>query len=246
METLKGFRASFSYPMTLFRGSLIGTLIGIAPGIGSSVSNLVSYSDAMRSDPHPESFGKGNPKGVVAAEAANSSSEGGGMVTLLALGIPSGLGSAVMLAAFSMHNVTGGPRFIAQNTDIVYAIIFGNFAQVILMSVLGLLFIHVLSSIILAPVRMLGPSMLVMTVFGAYGVSGDLLGPITLFAFGVLGWFLKRYHYSIPAVVIGLLLGKMTESELTYLYQISGGPSRWLSSVFWSSQLPRRSSTCVA
>ena len=122
---LRGFADSFRYPAVVFRGSMIGAL----PGVGSSVSNLVSYADARRTDPDPASFGKGTPKGIVASEAANSSSEGGSMVTLLALGIPGGAGTAILVAAFSMHNITGGPRFIAENTDIVYAIILGNFAQ---------------------------------------------------------------------------------------------------------------------
>ena len=70
---------------------------------------------------------------MVASEAANSSSEGGSMVTLLALGLPGGSGTAETLAAFAMHNINGGPRFIRENTDIVYAIVFSNFAQTFLM-----------------------------------------------------------------------------------------------------------------
>src|SRR3546814_4023951 len=82
-----------------------------------SVANLVSYGDAKRRSKDPESFGTGNPKGVIASESANSSSEGGGMVSLFALGIPGGAGTAVLLAAFSVHNVTGGPRRSEEHTS---------------------------------------------------------------------------------------------------------------------------------
>ena len=89
-EILKGFKKAFSYPVILIRGSIIGVLIGAVPGVGSSVSNLLSYIETKRRDKDPDSFGKGNPKGVVASEAANSTSEAGSMATLLALGIPGG------------------------------------------------------------------------------------------------------------------------------------------------------------
>src|SRR5690606_16167072 len=114
------------------RGGLLGTLIGAVPGIGSSVANLVSYGTAKRRSKNPETFGKGNPRGVVASESANSSSEGGSMVSLFALGIPGGSGTAVLLAAFSIHNVTGGPRFMAEQADVIYAIILANIGQAIL------------------------------------------------------------------------------------------------------------------
>lgn len=225
---MQGFWGSFRYPFVVLRGSLIGALIGALPGVGSSVSNLVSYADARRSDRDPSSFGQGNPKGVVASEAANSSSEGGSMVTLLALGIPGGAGTAILLAAFSMHNVTGGPRFIAENTDIVYAIILGNFAQAILLGIVGLAVIHLLSGVVLVPVRVLVPSVLALSVFGAYGLSGDITGPIAVLVFGVFGWVLKRYDYSVPAAVVGLLLGKLLEAELVHSWQISGGQADYL------------------
>src|SRR3546814_408388 len=118
-KILTGFRLALDSPGTLIRGGLIGTLIGAIPGVGSSVSNLVSYSETKRASRNPESFGKGNPQGVAASESANSSSEGGSMVSLFALGIPGGGGTAVLLAAFTMHNITGGPRFLRDHGDVV-------------------------------------------------------------------------------------------------------------------------------
>ncbi|MEX2643500.1 MAG: tripartite tricarboxylate transporter permease, partial [Acetobacterales bacterium] len=122
----RGVREALRHPTVLVRGSVIGIVIGAVPGVGSSVSNLLSYAETRRRDPDPESYGTGNPKGVVAAESANSSSEGGSMATLLALGIPGGGGTAILLAAFATHNIVGGPKFLADHKDIVYAIIFGN------------------------------------------------------------------------------------------------------------------------
>ena len=222
-QILAGFRKTFSYPAVLLRGSLIGVFIGAVPGVGSSVSNLLSYSVTQRRDRQPETFGKGNPLGVVASESANSTSEAGSMATLLALGIPGGGATAVMLAAFAMHNITGGPQFIREQTDVVYAIIIANFGQAFLLIGLGLLLIPLLANVVKVPMNYLVPSVLALAVFGAFGLTGDLSGPVTVLVFALLGWVFKRFDYSVPAAVIGILLGGMAEDQVIYLYQISGG-----------------------
>ncbi len=218
-----GFLKAFSYPWILLRGSLIGVFVGAVPGVGSSVANLVSYIATKKGDPNPDSFGKGNPAGVVASESANSTSEAGSMATLLALGIPGGGATAVMLAAFAMHNITGGPQFIREQTDVVYAIIFANFGQAFLLIALGLMFIPLLANVVKVPMTYLVPTVLSMAVFGSFGLTGNLSGPITVLVFSVVGWLFKRYDYSVPAAVIGILLGGMAEDSVIYSYQISGG-----------------------
>ncbi len=220
---VKGFKQAFKYPVILIRGSFIGVLIGAIPGVGSSVSNLLSYIETKRRDKDPDSFGRGNPKGVVASEAANSTSEAGSMATLLALGIPGGGATAVMLAAFAMHNITGGPQFIREQMDIVYAIIFTNFGQVFLLIILGLLLIPILASIIKIKMNYLVPSVLVLATAGAFGLTGNMSGPISVLVFALLGWLFRRYNFSVAATVIGMLLGSMAESNLVQTLQISGG-----------------------
>lgn len=220
---IRGFKQAFSYPIILIRGSFIGVLIGAVPGVGSSVSNLLSYIETKRRDKDPDSYGKGNPKGVVASEAANSTSEAGSMATLLALGIPGGGATAVMLAAFAMHNITGGPQFIREEMDIVYAVIFANFAQAFLLIALGLILIPILASIIKVKMNYLVPSVLVLATFGAFGLTGNMSGPIAVLVFAIIGWLFRRYNFSVAAAVIGMLLGKMAESNLVQSLQISGG-----------------------
>ncbi len=223
-----GFRMAFSSPWIVLRGSLIGVFVGAVPGVGSSVANLLSYMITKKSDPDPDSFGKGNPSGVIASEAANSTSEAGSMATLLALGIPGGGATAVMLAAFAMHNITGGPQFIREQTDVVYAIIFANFGQAFLLIALGLILIPLLANVVKVPMNYLVPTVLAMAVFGAFGLTGDLSGPITVLVFSVIGWIFKRFDYSVPAAVIGILLGGMAEDSIIYSYQISGGQWSYL------------------
>ena len=220
---VEGVKLAVRYPTIIARGTLIGVVIGAVPGVGSSISNLISYSETKRNAPDGDTFGKGNPKGVIAAEAANSSSEGGAMATMLALGIPGGGATAILLAAFAMHNVVGGPSFIDQNKDVVYAIIFSNFAQAVLLLFVGLGFVYAASSIVRVPLRFLIPSVLVVSVFGSYALTGSASGPITLFIFAVLGWVMLRYGYPVAATVVGILLGRLLETNLLRSWQISGG-----------------------
>ncbi|WP_138467313.1 tripartite tricarboxylate transporter permease [Poseidonocella sp. HB161398] len=223
-----GMAQTFRHPGVILRGSMIGIVIGAIPGVGSSVSNLLSYIETKRRDADPESFGKGNPKGVVASESANSSSEAGSLVTLLALGIPGGGATAVMLAAFAMHNVTGGPQFIRDQADIVYAIILANLGQALLLVILGSLMLPLLASLVKVPMNFLIPAVLSLSVFGAYGLTGSIAGPVTLLAFAVIGWLLRRQGYPVSAAVIGLILGSLGETAALHSYQISGGDPAYL------------------
>ncbi len=225
---LEGFLAALCRPVIVLRGSVIGVFIGAIPGVGSSVANLLSYMQTKRKSADPESFGRGNPEGVIASEAANSTSEAGSIATLLALGIPGGGATAVMLAAFAMHNITGGPQFIREETDIVYAVIIANFGQAFLLIGLGFLLVPLLANVIKVPMNYLVPSVLAMAVFGAFGLTGDMSGPLSVLVFSILGWLFKRFGFSVPAAVIGILLGGMAEDQLIYLYQISGGQWAYL------------------
>ena len=218
-----GGMMTFKHPVTLIRGSMIGALVGAAPGVGSSISNLLSYAEARRTAKDRDSFGKGNPEGVIASESANSSSEGGSMATMLALGIPGGGATAILLAAFAMHNVVGGPRFMDQNRDIVYAIILSNFAQAVLLLVVGTGFVFCASAIVRLPLRFLIPCVLVMATMGSFAMEGSIAGPMTLFVFAVLGWLMSSAGYPVAAVVVGLLLGRLIETELLRAWQLAGG-----------------------
>ncbi len=227
-EILAGIGAAVAGPVILLRGALIGVGVGAVPGVGSSVANLLSYAETRRRARDPEAFGKGDLRGVSAAEAANSSSEGGSMATLLVLGLPGGAATAVMLAAFNIHDVTGGPRFVAENKDIVYAIIFANLGQSVLLLGLGLAFVFLAARIVKAPLRVLAPSVIVLAVMGAYALTGSMVGPITVAGAAVLGFFMRRYGYPTAAAVVGILLGGMAEGEALRTYQLSGGDPGFL------------------
>ena len=219
---LAGMRETFRHPGALLRGALLGSGVGLLPG-GHAIANLLSYSEARRAAKDPEKFGTGDPRGIIAAESANASSEGGSMATLLALGIPTGGATAVMLVAFSMHNITGGPSFMRDHADIVYAVILSSLAQVLFLAVIGFGFIFVAGYIVKVRLRVLVPLVLAMAVIGSFALSQNMAGPITLAAFAVIGWLMQRFDYPVAATVVGLLLGRLTEGAMLRTYQMSGG-----------------------
>lgn len=145
------------------------------------------------------------------------------MATMLALGIPGGGATAILLAAFAMHNIVGGPSFIGNNMDIVYAIIFANFVQATLLLGIGLGFVYLAGYVVRVPLRFLIPSVLVVSTFGAYAIVGSAAGPVTLLVFSILGWAMVRYGYPVAAAVVGLILGSLLEQNLLRTNQISGG-----------------------
>ncbi len=167
------------YPVVLLRGSLLGSVIGTLPG-GHAVANLLSYSEARRTAKDPEAFGTGDPRGVIAAEAGNASSEGGSIATLLALGIPTGGATAILLVAFDMHNIIGGPQFMHDHEDLVYAVILSNLAQILFLIPVGLAFTLAASHVIRIPLRVIIPTLLSLAVIGAYALNGNMAGPVTL------------------------------------------------------------------
>ncbi|MDR5905756.1 tripartite tricarboxylate transporter permease [Franzmannia qiaohouensis] len=220
---LDGMGQAASKPFQLLRGGSMGAIIGAIPGVGASIANLAAYATAKQRSKDPESFGKGNPSGLIAAESANSSSEGGSMITLLALGLPGGAGTAVLLGAFALHNVTGGPRFIRENPDIVYALIIGNMAQAVLLMLVGVGFIFLAGYIVKLSLKLMIPIVMVLSVVGSYAITGNMVGPITVVATGIIGWLMRRYGFPVAATVVGLLVGGMAEGELVRSMQISGG-----------------------
>ncbi|MCS0501981.1 tripartite tricarboxylate transporter permease [Ancylobacter mangrovi] len=225
---LAGCWGTLKYPGVLLRGSIIGVVIGAVPGVGSSIGNLIAYAETKRTAKDSATFGTGNPKGVIAAESAVASGEGGSMATMLALGIPGGGATAILIAAFMMHNIVPGPGLIQSQKPMVYAIILNNMVQATVLLAVGVAFIYVAANVVKVRTRYVLPSVLVVATLGTYAVTGEIAGPITLFIFALLGFALSRYEYPIPAVVVGILLGRMLETEFLRSYQISGGDPLYL------------------
>jgi len=217
----------------LIRSSVIGTVVGILPGAGGSIASLVSYSEARRAADKPESFGRGNPNGIIASEAANNATVGGGFIPTLVLGIPGTPADAVVLGALMVQGVRTGPSLFNEQGSIVYTFIFGLFIATLLMLPVGLaLGRYAYRSIIAVPKTLLVPSVVFMTVLGSYAINNNIDDVIVMFAVGVGGWFLSRFGFPPAPIVLGLILGPLAEQGFVQAWMIGSATDNRLGMIF--------------
>jgi putative tricarboxylic transport membrane protein len=195
-------------------GSSFGVICGMIPGVGEFMSQFMSYSYAQRTSKTPELFGKGNPEGLVASEAANNSVPAAAMVPLLALGIPGEELTAMMLAVFYVHNVVPGPALFANQMDFVLAL----YICLIILNIVVVLFLFLatdkLMKVMLIPNRFLGMMILTFSLIGVYSLRNSLTDVFVAAGFGVFGLVLKRLEYPTSPVILGIVLGGLMEDKL--------------------------------
>jgi len=210
---LPSFKEFMKTKMTILRSSVIGTIIGIFPGAGATIAAFISYDVSKRASKEPEMFGKGSLEGVAAAEGANSSSVGGALVPLLALGIPGSATDAVLLGAFMLHDLVPGPLLFRDNPEIVYGIFAALIVANIIMLFIGLYGNRVFIKVVSVPEAILYPMILAIAVIGSFAVSSSMFDVGACIGFGIIGWVFKRYGYPVAPVVLGIVLGDMVEEN---------------------------------
>ncbi|EEE35490.1 integral membrane protein [Rhodobacteraceae bacterium KLH11] len=213
-ELWQGFRGAFRRWPTLLRGSGIGVAIGILPAAGATLASILSYTLASRLAKHDERFGEGEPKGVVAAESANNASEGGAMAILLALGIPGSASTAVILGGFMLHGLVPGTGLFRDNGPLIYGLILGNIFQMFLLVGVALAVAYFVARIVTVPTTILVPVLTLLLAVGAYSFRGQLFDVYVVFAFGIIGWFCRRYDFTPLSLMIGLFLGSQLDQEM--------------------------------
>jgi len=218
-KVLAGCRIALSYPKEIVRSALIGLSIGALPAAGGTVASIVSYNESRRLSTDPDSYGEGNPAGIVAAESANNASEGGSLATMLALGIPGSSGTAVLLGALILQGWIPGPRLFIDHADVIYGALLAEFLDLAVLMAMGIVCAMYGAKIANIQTKILIPCVVVLTVMGAYVVRLVVLDIWLLFAFGALGWLMKRHDYPPISIVLGLILGPLADSELVRIYQ---------------------------
>lgn len=225
--TLKGsiptMRELASCWKSLLRGSLIGTFIGIVPGTGSGTASWISYSEAKRTSKHPETFGTGEIEGIAATESANNAVCGGALVPLLALGIPGDAVTAVLVGGLMIQGLAPGPMLFTERPDVVIGIFTGSFVANIFMILVGLLGIRLFAQVLRVPKRLLIMAIVLFCLLGAYSINMNVADLYTMLIFGVIGYFLQKFDFSLPAVCISLILGPIAEENLRLAYVANQG-----------------------
>ena len=205
----------WSCRFTLLRGAGIGTLLGALPGIGSTAAAFISYAMTKSSSKDPDSFGKGNLKGIAAAESANSAVVGANLIPLLTLGIPGSVGAALIISAFMIHGIQPGPLLFQDQGRLIYglfgAMIMANFLNLWVGQV-GLRFwIKVVS----APESVIFSSALLLCIVGVSMATGGLFGVYIMLIFAVIGFLMTSFGYSTVIFIIAFFLGPRFEISLS-------------------------------
>ena len=210
----------------LMRGALTGTFLGALPGIGSTAAAFVSYAFTRAAAPDPDSFGKGNIKGIAAAESANSSVVGANLIPLLTLGIPGSVSAALIVSAFMIHGLQPGPLLFENQGRLVYglfgAMLMTNFVNLWVGQV-GLRFwVRVVS----APAPVIFASALLMCIAGVSMAAGGVFGVVVMLSFAAAGYVLAAFGFSLVIVIIAFFLGPRFEVSLAQTLALTNG--EWL------------------
>jgi len=206
-----------------FQGSVLGFLIGVLPGAGSTIASFISYGVEKAFSKHPEKFGTGVPEGVAAPEGANNSETGGSLVPLLTLGIPGSGTTAILLAAFILWGLRPGPLMITDNPTLFWGLVASMYVGNVMLLILNLPLIPLFAQILRLPTYILFPIIFGISMVGVYSVSGSLFDVYMLAFFGLLGYAMRKLDYPAAPLILGLVLGDPMERALRQSLMMSQG-----------------------
>lgn len=215
-----GILQTLRYPVTIVRSAMLGLLIGVIPGMGTSTANFVSYGVAKQYSRKPEEFGKGAPEGIIASEASDNAVASGTLIPTLALGIPGSATAAIVLAALYLQGIQPGPSLMATESPLVYALILSAIVASILIVPIGMALAAPLALVTRVKPQFLVPAVLLCCIIGTYSVRNSIFDVGLLLVFGVLSFVMQRLGYPIVPLVLGLVLGPIAEENLLRALQL--------------------------
>ena len=208
---------------TILRSTGIGTALGSLPGLGAEISCWVSYGVARRASPEPETFGKGAPEGVAAAEAGNNAVCPAALMPMMVFGIPGDTITAVLLGAFMAQGLMPGPLLFSRDAETIYALFAILIVSNVMLLGLGLWAIRYMQRIVLIPSAMLYPSVAAFCFAGAFAVNNAAFDIAVMLAGGLAGYVMRKTGFPIAPLVIGMLLAPGLESSLRQSLTASRG-----------------------
>jgi putative tricarboxylic transport membrane protein len=205
------------------RGSLLGFLLGILPGMGTIVPSFISYALERRLSKHPEKFGHGAIEGVAGPESANNAATAGSMIPLLTLGIPANVVMAVLMGAFLTHGVQPGPLLIKEHPEIFWGVIASMYVGNAILLILKLPLIGLWVQLLKVPYRILFPLILLFCMIGVYSLSSNIWDMVIMLIFGIVGYVMKKFDYEPMPLVLCFVLGRMAEESIRQSLVLSRG-----------------------
>src|SRR5260221_837111 len=204
-------------------GSVVGFLIGILPGAGSTIASFMSYGIEKAVSKHPEEFGQGAIEGVAAPEGANNAETGGALVPLLTLGIPGSGTTAILLAALILWGFKPGPLFIQDSPELFWGLVASMYIGNVLLLILNLPLVAVFAQLLKLPAYMMYPLILGVSIVGVYTSASSMFQLALLCGFGLLGDAMRKLDFPTAPLVLGLVLGDPMEKALRQSLMMSQG-----------------------
>ncbi|MBX3604658.1 MAG: tripartite tricarboxylate transporter permease [Piscinibacter sp.] len=208
---------------TIVRSGLIGTGVGIIPGVGEDVAAWSSYAAAKRASKEPETFGKGSIDGLMAAETGDNACVPGAVIPVLTLGIPGSAPAAVLLAAMIIHGVRPGPLIMVENAQFVYDVVAMMLFATLGILLYGLMLTRLLVLVLRVPQHIIVPIIFVLCTVGSFAIAGRLFDVWVMLAFGAIGYVLRHWGYPMAPLVLGIVLGDLLEKNLRRALVLSDG-----------------------
>lgn len=216
---------------TLLRASIIGTVTGALPGLGSTVAAFIAYNEAKRTAKNPEEFGKGSIHGIAAPEAANNAVSGANLIPLLAFGIPGDVAAALILGALLIQGITPGPLAFRDNPVPIYAIFSAMLLANVVNYVVGIAYIPLAKKMVSVSKRLLFPAVLVFASAGAYAMRSSLFDVQMMFVFGLIGWLMSKLRFPTVLLLIGFILAPILERSARQTLILVSATDGWLAFV---------------
>ena len=207
----------------VIRGTLCGSLLGILPGGGSILASFTAYMLEKKSSRDPESFGKGNLRGVAAPESANNAAAQTSFVPLLTLGIPPNVVLAMMAGAMMIHGIQPGPRVITSNPALFWGVIVSMWVGNVILVLLNLPLVGIWVRLLSIPYRLLYPAILLFCCIGLYSVNNNTFDIHLTALCGLLGYIFSKLECEPAPLILGFILGPMIEENLRRALLLSRG-----------------------
>lgn len=205
------------------RGSVLGFVIGLLPGVGPSLASFMSYIMEKKLSKSPERFGRGAIEGVAGPEAANNAGVGGAMVPLFSLGIPGSATTALLLFVFIMYGLQPGPLLFTQESSLIWTIIASMYIGNIVLVILNLPLVGLFVKLLKIPGELLFSTVLVLVSVGSFANNFSFSGLLMLFIFGVIGYLMEKFDFPLSPTILALVLVPLLEDNFRRMLQITGG-----------------------
>jgi TctA family transporter len=207
----------------VLRGTAIGSVLGVLPGGGATLSSFAAYALEKKSSRHPDQFGQGAIEGVAGPESANNAGAQTSFIPMLTLGIPGNAVMALMIGALMIHGIQPGPQIMVERPTMFWGMIASMWIGNAMLLVINLPLIGIWVQLLRVPYRFLYLSILLFCAIGVYTVNNAAAAVLLAALFGVLGYVFWRLECEPAPMILGFVLGPLMEENLRRAMRISGG-----------------------